>query len=100
MCRRLHRPRHRRGVVADAARYIYSLRDRLVAERLRCTNQAGGLLAERGCVAAKGQKGFDELMAGIHERDDAEVTRPLLQMLELIGDRIEHIDQQLRQILN
>lgn len=78
----------------------HRLRDRLVAERLRCTNQARGLLAERGCVAAKGQKGFAELMAGIHVRDDAEVTRPLLQMLELIGARIEQIDQQLKQILN
>ena len=76
----------------------HRLRARLAAERLRCTNQARGLLAERGCVAAKGQKGFDELMAGIHEREDAEVTRPLLQMLELIGARIEQIDQQLKYI--
>jgi transposase len=76
----------------------HCLRDLLIGQRTALINQARGLLAERGCIGAKGQGGFNQLMARIHEREEAQVTRPLLQVLEQIGQHLELIDKQLATI--
>lgn len=76
----------------------HCVRDLLVGQRTALINQARGLLAERGCIGAKGRGGFTQLMARLHERQEAQVTRPLLQVLEQIGQHIELINKQLATI--
>lgn len=76
----------------------HRFRERLIGQRTALTNQARGLLAERGCIGAKGEGGFHTLMARIHEHPEAEVTQPLLHILEQIGQQIALIDEQLKTI--
>lgn len=73
-------------------------RDLLVSQRTQCINQARGLLAERGVVAAKGAGGFSELIATINNHESEEVTPMLKQILALIVQQIEQINAQITRI--
>lgn len=67
---------------------IHRLRELLDRQRTQMINQARGLLAERGCVAPKGEKGFSELLAGVIASPPEEVTPSLLDLVLRLSDRI------------
>jgi transposase len=76
----------------------HRLRELLVCQRTQCINQARGLLAERGCVAAKGDKGFAELLKRIEARSHSEITDGLCVIIRQLATQIETINQQIGQI--
>lgn len=76
----------------------HRLRELLVGQRTQCINQARGLLAERGCVAARGARGFAELLTRVSENPSGEVTPSLAASIALIVDHLDHIEQQLKVI--
>lgn len=70
----------------------HRLRELLVKQRTQCINQARGLLAERGCIAARGDGGFVELLHRVASEPGAEVTATLAELLVLIVEQIRAID--------
>lgn len=70
-------------------------REMLVSQRTQCINQARGLLAERGVVAAKGQGGFTALLATIVDHSSAEVTPAVKHILRLIAEQIKMLEAQM-----
>ncbi len=76
----------------------HRVRELLVSQRTQLINQARGLLAERGCVAPRGEKAFDELLRNLCVRDGSQVTEPLLVLVRQIADQIGSIDAQVDQI--
>lgn len=76
----------------------HRLRELLVGQRTQCINQARGLLAERGCVASKGDKGFAELLQQVEARSHAEISDGLCLIIRQLAAQIETINQQIDQI--
>lgn len=84
---------------------LHCARQLLIKQRIQLTNQIRGLLAERGCVAGKGDKGFQLLLARVAERLDPEVSEPLLEIvgvqlkvLEALDAQLSVIDQRVNQV--
>lgn len=75
---------------------LHRVRQLLVRQRTQYTNQVRGLLAERGCVAPPGEKGFAELLARATPSD--EVTPALLDLIGVLREQIAQLDRQLREL--
>lgn len=73
----------------------HRLRELLVSQRTQCINQARGLLAERGWVAARGEQGFADLLRRVASQAGGEVTPTLATTIALIATHIGHLDAQL-----
>lgn len=74
---------------------LHCARQLLIKQRIQLTNQIRGLLAERGCVAGKGDNGFQLLLARAAERLDPEVSGPLLEVIGLQLKILDVLDTQL-----
>lgn len=74
---------------------LHCARQLLIKQRLQLTNQIRGLLAERGCVAGQGDKGFQRLLSRVAERLDPEVSEPLQAIIALQLKVLEALDEQL-----
>ena len=74
---------------------LHCARQLLIKQRIQLTNHIRGLLAERGCVAGKGDKEFQLLLARVAERLDPEVSEPLLEIIGLQLKVLEALDAQL-----
>lgn len=73
-------------------------RELLVSQRTQCINQARGLLAERGCVAARGEEGFAELLGRIASTPSGEVTPRLVEVITQIAAHLQFLEQQIAAI--
>lgn len=73
----------------------HRVRDLLVRQRTQQINQARGLLAERGCVAARGEAGFTQLLARIRAQPGEEITPWFDDLLALIVEQIRGLDRQI-----
>ena len=87
-----------RTVAQQDACAWHRLREGLIGQRTQVLNRARGLLAERGCVTARGHTHLHRMMAELHAREDAEVSRDLLRILEFLGEQCDLIDQQLAKL--
>lgn len=74
---------------------MHRVRELLVGQRTQYVNQVRGLLAERGCVAARGAVGFTELLRCLAEHPTPEVTPSLAQLIGLVAQQIHQIDAQI-----
>lgn len=74
---------------------LHRLRELLVQQRTQYVNQARGLLAERGCVAPKGDRGFAELLSRVAAHPTEEVTPALLEVIKLLQEQIAQISKQI-----
>ncbi|MNZ80469.1 Transposase IS116/IS110/IS902 family protein [compost metagenome] len=84
---------------------LHSARQLLLKQRVQLSNQIRGLLAERGCVAGKGERGFQELLSRAAGGDALEVTAPLLtligiqlQVLRQLEEQLAVLDRQVEQL--
>jgi transposase len=84
----------------------HRLRDLWVRQRTASINQMRGLLAERGCVAARGEGGLEALLQRLDQPLQGEITPALVELLrELKGQvadldaRIAHSDRRLAQFV-
>lgn len=84
----------------------HRVRELLVRQRTQLINQARGLLAERGCVAARGEGGFAALLERVAQRSGEELTPMLVQVIGLLAAqlrtlnaRIAELDAQLEEVL-
>lgn len=73
----------------------HRLRELLVKQHTQCINQVRGLLAERGCVGARGEAGFAVLLARVRSAPPAEVTPALLTVIEVLVEQLQQIQAQL-----
>lgn len=73
----------------------HRVRELLVKQRTQLINQARGLLAERGLVAARGHEGFAELLRAVAGHTHSEVTEPLGDLMRLIAAQIQGIEAQI-----
>lgn len=73
----------------------HRLRELLVKQRTQFINQARGLLAERGCVAARGEAGFRGLLERVACRSDDQITASFAEMMALIAEQLQVIDAQI-----
>jgi transposase len=76
----------------------HRVRELLVRQRTQYINQARGLLAERGCVAARGQSSFAELLDQVVSQPNAEVTPTLAALISLIATQIRAVNEQIATI--
>lgn len=70
-------------------------RELLVCQRTQYINQARGLLAERGCVAARGDGGFAELLEQVAKKTTAEITPTLAALIHLLVEQIHAVNAQI-----
>jgi transposase len=77
---------------------VHRVRELLVSQRTQYINQARGLLAERGYVAARRDAGFTELLARLAEQPTQELTPSLAGLIGLIVQQIRQLDAQIKQI--
>ena len=73
----------------------HRVRELLVKQRTQLVNQARGLLAERGLVAARGHEGFAELLRAVESHTNAEVTETLAELMLLLSSQISGIEAQI-----
>ena len=73
----------------------HRVRELLVSQRTQLVNQARGLLAERGLIAARGHEGFAELLRKVADHTHSEVTEPLGDLMQLIAAQIQGIEAQI-----
>lgn len=76
----------------------HRLRELLIRQRTQYVNQARGLLAERGCVAARGHAGFAELLTCIRQIPSEEITPVFAELIELSVTQIQGVGQQIAAI--
>jgi transposase len=74
---------------------LHRLRELLVQQRTQYINQARGLLAERGCVAARGERGFAALLSQVATHPSEDVSPALLGVIGVIREQIAQVEQQL-----
>lgn len=75
---------------------LHRWRELVVGQRTQLLNQARSLLAERGCIAAKGRRSFDELLVQVQQAGvTEEVTDQTLALIGLISEQIRGFDKQL-----
>jgi transposase len=82
----------------QAAVAIHRVRDLLMKQHTMLRNQLRGLMAEFGIVAAKGQRGLNELLAILADRDDQRIPDPLRKGLMAIAETLRDIDRKLASI--
>lgn len=73
----------------------HRVRELLVHQRTQYINQARGLLAERGCIAARGHGGFAELLDRVAHHPSEEVTPQLADLIRLIAEQIRGVNAQI-----
>lgn len=73
----------------------HRVRELLVNQRTQYINQARGLLAERGCVAARGDAGFAALLDRVVSRPAEEITPTLVDLIGLIAEQIRGVTAQI-----
>jgi transposase len=73
----------------------HRVRELLVSQRTQYINQARGLLAERGCVAARGESGFAQLLDRIASAPSQEITPPLVALIKIIVEQIRAVNAQI-----
>jgi transposase len=71
---------------------VHRMRDLLMRQRTACINQLRGLLAERGCVAIRGQGGARALMARLEAPPSGEITPTLIALLHQIKTQIQDLE--------
>lgn len=71
---------------------MHRARELLMKHRTAHINQIRGLLAERGCIAAKGEAGFSDLLARILSQPPAEVTAGLVDTVMLLAEQIRAVE--------
>jgi transposase len=76
----------------------HRVRDMLIKQRTQCINQARGLLAERGYVAPRGEKGFDELLRRAACRPTDEMTPQMSRLIEHIRVHLCFLEQQIAEL--
>lgn len=75
---------------------LHRWREVVIRQRTQLLNQARGLLAERGCIAAKGRRSFDAMLIEVQQAGPTdEVTERLLALVGLINEQIRALDKQL-----
>lgn len=82
----------------QAAAGIHRVRDLLMRQHTMLRNQLRGLMAEFGLVAAKGTKGWNELLATLADAEDRRIPSPLREGLLLIAETLRDIDRRLERI--
>ena len=73
----------------------HRIRELLVCQRTQYINQARGLLAERGCVAARGEGGFAELLDRVAHHPSEEISATFAALIGLIGTQIHAVNAQI-----
>jgi transposase len=81
-----------------AAVGIHRVRDLLMKQHTMLRNQLRGLMAEFGVVAAKGQRGLNELLAILADPEDRWIPNPLREGLTAIAETLRGIDRKLETI--
>ncbi len=76
----------------------HRVRELLVRQRTQCINQARGLLAERGCVAAKGERGFAALLERVAQHASEELTPTLAQVIGLLATQLRGLDARIAEL--
>lgn len=74
---------------------MHRARELLSKHRTACINHVRGLLAERGCVAARGDAAFKGLLAQVLGSPPAEVTDELVITIALMAEQIHVLESQL-----
>jgi transposase len=82
----------------QAAGGIHRVRELLMRQHTMLRNQLRGLMAEFGLVAAKGTKGWNELLATLADAEDRRIPSPLREGLLLIAETLRDIDRRLERI--
>jgi len=82
----------------QAAVGIHRVRDLLMKQHTMLRNQLRGLMAEFGVVAAKGQRGLNELLAILADPEDQRIPNPLREGLTAIAETLRGIDRKLAAI--
>lgn len=73
----------------------HRVRELLVTQRTQYINQARGLLTERGCIAARGDGGFAELLDRVARRPAEEITPTLVDLIGLLAVQIRAVNAQI-----
>lgn len=102
ICEAVGRPAMRFVVIKtaqqQAAVAIHRVRDLLMKQHTMLRNQLRGLMAEFGIVAAKGQRGLNELLAILADCKDQRIPDPLRKGLMAIAETLRGIDHKLASI--
>jgi transposase len=102
ICEAVGRPSMRfvaiKSAAQQAAAGIHRVRDLLIKQHTMLRNQLRGLMAEFGIVAAKGQRGLNELLAILVDADDRRLPSPLRQAMMAIVETLQGIDRRLAAI--
>lgn len=92
------RPVPTKTLVQQDLAALHSARYLLLKQRVQLSNQIRGLLAERGCVAAKGMQGFEALLSQATSGAGVEVTQPLLAVIAIQLQLLRHVERQLAEL--
>jgi transposase len=76
----------------------HRLRELLVRQRVQCINQARGLLAERGIIAIRGDKGFRGLLRRALGFPSEEMTPILARLLTVLGEQLKGIEERIAEL--
>lgn len=76
----------------------HRVRELLVRQRTQCINQARGLLAERGCVAARGEGGFADLLERVAGHASEELTPTLVQLVGLLAAQLRALNARIAEL--
>ena len=94
-------------VAQQDIQFLHRLRERVVSERTKLTNQTRGLLSEYGIVFPKGFKAFRTTLPPLIEPDEQRISAQLKPHLRYILDefytlteRLESLNKALAQIAN
>ena len=102
ICEAASRPSMRlvavKSVEQQGAAGIHRVRDLLMKQHTMLRNQLRGLLAEFGVAAAKGNRGLQELLAVLADREDGRIPGPLRDGLRMIAETLREIDGKLAAI--
>ena len=74
---------------------LHRVRELLVSQHTQYINQARGLLAERGYVAARGTAGFTDLLTRLAEQPSQELTPSLIGVIELLVQQLRQLETQI-----
>lgn len=74
---------------------IHRVRDLLMKQHTMLSNQLRGLMAEFGVVAAKGRRGFNELLAILCAPEDRRVPSPLREALVAVMETLRGLERKL-----
>lgn len=96
-----------KSVAQQDIQFLHRLRERVVSERTKLTNQTRGLLSEYGIVFPKGFKAFRAALPHLIEPDEQRISAQLKPHLRYILDefytlteRLESLNKALAQIAN